>query len=232
MDSALLLSKLLRWQRNCWDTCPFKAHGVLESNEPYWPGKLLPASEMNLIPSAVYKCRSNGVAGVLPMALYSQNNKLLCGCCFIVTLSLMWTTGVYTYVLCRQRFPLRCWLASSFQCVPAVHVQVYQAHRAPYDQTYNAGRAVTRHDRSLASFQAIGEMAWQLVQVETMNGCNLTAIATSHSSSEYWIIACDTFFYLWERGFPGRGSKCLQQVLLLKWSRSHLNKNDRAEHVH
>ena len=83
--------------------------------------------------------------------------------------------------------PLRSWLASSFRCVPAVHVQVYHARRAPSDQTYNAGRAVTRHD-SLASFQAIGEMAWQLVQVENVNGCNLTAIATSHSSSDFWIL--------------------------------------------
>ena len=42
--------------------------------------------------------------------------------------------------------------------------------------------------------QAVGEMAWQLPRVQTVYRCNVTVIAISHSTSQYWISACDTIF--------------------------------------
>ena len=42
--------------------------------------------------------------------------------------------------------------------------------------------------------QAVGERAWQLLQVQTVYECNVMAIAISHSSSKYQISARDTIF--------------------------------------
>ena len=43
--------------------------------------------------------------------------------------------------------------------------------------------------------QAIGEMAWQLLWIQTVYGYNVTAIAIAHSSSEYRISVYDTSSY-------------------------------------
>ena len=42
--------------------------------------------------------------------------------------------------------------------------------------------------------QAVGETAWQHLQVQTAYECNIMAIAISHSSSKYQISARDTIF--------------------------------------
>ena len=42
--------------------------------------------------------------------------------------------------------------------------------------------------------QAVGETAWQVLQVQTVYECTVMAIAISHSSSKYQISARDTIF--------------------------------------
>ena len=51
----------------------------------------------------------------------------------------------------------------------------------PYDQM------VCVHVYSYPRSQAIGEMAWQLLRVQTVYGCNVKVIAVSLSTSQYWI---------------------------------------------
>ena len=43
-------------------------------------------------------------------------------------------------------------------------------------------------------------MAWQLPWVQPVYGSNVTAIAISHSASQYWISTCDTNFFSCENG--------------------------------
>ena len=69
----------------------------------------------------------------------------------------------------------------------------------------------------------VGETAWQLLQVQTVYGCNVTVIAIFHSISFHSLVHVIQFFQLREWGFPARGSNCLLLVLLLKWNRSHSN---------
>ena len=64
--------------------------------------------------------------------------------------------------------------------------------------------------------QAVGETAWQLLQVQTVYECNVMAI--SHSSSEYQISARDRIFQLWEHGYTRAIEKSL-----LKWNRRDCN---------